>query len=198
VGRLVKSVTLYLSPCYGGGRSTVTSFSVLLFGDGKPNRLPALVNALHATIHGIADIVDSGDIAGAFASAISLAIDGAGRTSVRAAVEAGAIPALLAALRKLGESSFMSIYGASVALRKLQVWAREGYCSERIVAELSMRGTTPKLLRRLRDAWRAKAAIAAADSDRDYEDVKGEGRMSELVESELSALIGDMPTGSHA
>ena len=194
-GCIVKSVMLYLGPDFGGDRSSVMSFSFLLFGDGRPNRLPALVNALRASISGIEDSANSEHIAGAFASAISGVVNGVGWASTRATVEAGAIPALLAALRRLGESSPVVAYSSSAALRKLQLSGREGSCAERIVDELSMGGMTQKLLRRLRDVWRVKAAVVAADSASglDSADAQSVDRWPEMIVAILSALLADMP-----
>ena len=198
-GRLIWSITTYLSreiAEYGTPISTLRSFPALLYGDGKPGRLPALVNAVRATTRGFVDGNSSASakLGGYFISAISLVIDAAGWASCQAAVEAGVIPALLAALRKHGESASLIVCLATSVLQKLQRSGLEGCCSECIFAELSVRGTTQKLLRRLRDVWRAKAA-AASDAAVDAEiaeDVSAAYTTAEKIVGLLSAVLANM------
>ena len=173
--------------------SPYEAIAALFYGEDEPDRLPVLVNALRASTHGIADNDYSAVTAYAFATAITFAIESAGWASCRAAVEAGAIPALLTSLRKLGDSSVSLASAASTALRTLQLSGREGCCSERIATELSMRGTTQKLLRRLRDVWRSKAAAAAAAAvDSATHHNEAEETNTERAVTMLSALLADM------
>lgn len=102
-------------PGYAAERSTTAPMSTaeLLCGTHEPvaARISALVNALRSSCSFL-DSRDGGCNAAVFLGAMSKIIDAAGWTSCREAVIAGAIPAILAALRKHGPSSTTVVISA--------------------------------------------------------------------------------------